>query len=356
MRPVLVGLVALAVVFPPTLHPQTPLVRSPNLGGTWVPDRGVVQFNFLHRFYVTPPPARAVINLPTFTFALGLPSRLALGTRYSTHSNVPGPFNEFELFARWRLEVGSRDTGSTALSVAITPAYNFAAKSVDGELGIDWTRGRFTLSGAARAMSNAYGADRARAALAGGAVVRLNSYVALAGDVASLLDTDPGETVAWSAGLLFIIPGSPHLFSLHASNVDVNTIQGSSKRGVLPTAVDKLLYGFEFTIPLHLKRFSPWFRSGGRSEGGGAATTGIAAEVRISEFRFRADTVVIAAGQTVRWTNADPVDHSVTFESGVTSSELIPVNGTFWVRFDRPGTYSYHCTPHPFMKGVVVVR
>src|SRR2546430_2907061 len=38
------------------LGAQSPLDRSPNMGGTWVPDAGVVQFNFLHRFYVTPRP------------------------------------------------------------------------------------------------------------------------------------------------------------------------------------------------------------------------------------------------------------------------------------------------------------
>ena len=25
-------------------------------------------------------------------------------------------------------------------------------------------------------------------------------------------------------------------------------------------------------------------------------------------------------------------------------------------RFMKPGTYTFHCTPHPFMKGVIVVR
>lgn len=347
MRPVLVGLVALVVVFPPTLHPQTPLDRSPNLGGTWVPDRGVVQFNFVHRFYVSPGPIHKVTNFPTFTLALGLPSRLAVGARYGSNSTtVLTPYrpNETELFARWRLW----DGGPRGVTMAVTPAYNVAARSADAEFGIDWTLQRLTLSGAVRGMSHPYNIDRARFAFAGGVVGRLNPYVALAADVASLVD--PSERAAWSGGLLFIIPGSPHMFSLHASNADINTIEGGSRGS------SEVRYGFEFTIPLHLKRFSPWFRSGGRSEGGGAATTGIAAEVRISEFRFRADTVVIAAGQTVRWTNADPVDHSVTFESGVTSSELIPVNGSFWVRLDRPGTYSYHCTPHPFMKGVVVVR
>lgn len=346
---VLCGVLSLAVS--PALVAQTRIDRPPNLGGTWVPDAGVVRFDFIHRFYVSGPPTRSVVNSPTFTVALGLPN-LAVGMRYSTHSESqgePSPSNDAEFYARWRLQRG-------AFTVALTPAYNAEAESFDGELGVDWTQRRVTVSGAVRGMSQAFGVDRSRAALAGGAVLRLNDYVALAGDLASMLDTDPGEDPAWSAGLLFVIPGSPHTFSLHVSNVGVNTIQGSSRRGSLSAGVGKPLYGFEFTIPLHLKRFSPWFGGGRAAAPSPAAEAGVAAEVRMAAFKFAADTVVIAAGQTVRWTNTDPVEHTVTFESGVAGSGLLPANGTFAVRFDRPGTYAYSCTPHPFMKGVVVVK
>src|SRR3989449_7104781 len=51
-------LLALAAAAP--LRAQSLLYRPPNLGGTWVPDGGVVQFNFVHRFYVTPGPSHSV--------------------------------------------------------------------------------------------------------------------------------------------------------------------------------------------------------------------------------------------------------------------------------------------------------
>jgi plastocyanin len=35
---------------------------------------------------------------------------------------------------------------------------------------------------------------------------------------------------------------------------------------------------------------------------------------------------------------------------------MVPKGGTFILRFDRPGIWAYHCTPHPFMRGVIVVR
>src|SRR5437660_1391190 len=287
MRTAFVCVVALVAFGAAPAQAQSVLYRPPNLSGTWVPDAGVVQFNFVHRFHVFPSPNHAVVNYPTFTLAAGLTSQLALGMRYATHSDVPASANETELYGKWRRQLDG------PFAVSLTPAYNMAAKSVDGEASVDWTSGSLTLLGAVRGMSKAYGVDTARMALAGGAVIRLNPYVGIGGDVASLLSTRPGEKPAWSLGLVFAIPNSPHTFSLHASNVDVNTIEGSSRRG--PGAASKPIYGFEFTIPLHLKRFAVWFHS--RPEPSPTAGIPAAAEVRISSYRFPRDTVTIRAGQ-----------------------------------------------------------
>src|SRR5213080_3926603 len=329
------------------LGAQSLLDRSPNMGGTWVPDAGVVQFNFLHRFYVTPRPNSAVINYPTFTLAVGVPAHVGLGMRYATKGTDA---NETEIYARLRRQIGP-------WAISATPAYNITLRSADGEVGVDWTRGALTLLGAVRGMSQAFGQDRARAAAAGGAVVRLNNYVAITGDFASMLGTDPGEDPAWSAGLLFVIPGSPHTFSLHASNVGGNTIQGSSRADPLVKLnTSKPLYGFEFTIPIHLKRFGPWFHGKPRPSAVGDVSAPVAATVRLAAYKFATDTVTIAAGQAVRWVNDDPVEHTVTFDGTEGGSPVLPHNGTFIHRFDKPGRYTYHCTPHPFMKAVVIVR
>ena len=57
-------------------------------------------------------------------------------------------------------------------------------------------------------------------------------------------------------------------------------------------------------------------------------------------------------------TETDPLGHTIAFAagSGEANSDLIPQNGAYVHRFNRSGTYAYYCTPHPFMKGVVVVR
>lgn len=61
----------------------------------------------------------------------------------------------------------------------------------------------------------------------------------------------------------------------------------------------------------------------------------------------------VRVGDTVVWQNTGNLQHSVTgsgFDSGLLDS------GARWERrFDEPGVYTYNCTPHPWMKGVVRV-
>jgi amicyanin len=334
------------------LPAQSLLYRSANLAGTWVVDPGVVQFNFVHRFYIVPgTPGHVVVNDPTFTLATGVGPKVALGGQFATHSILISQAsgaqstNETQLFARWRAWGGPE--GSEGLHVSLTPAYNFLAKSVDGELGADWTSGPVTLEGAARIAAKPLGQSGARAAFGGGIVARLNRYVALSTDVGSFVS--PTVRAAWSAALNLLIPGSPHTFSLEVSNAVTSTIQGNS------IGQSQRLYGFEFTIPLHLKRFAPWFHASPKPAAGGPSA-GVAAEVRMAAYAFQTPSLTISTGQAVRWTNDDAVEHSVTFDGTEPGSPLLPPTGTYVHRFERPGTYPYHCTPHPFMKGVIVVQ
>lgn len=348
------GLGAVALGFVPHLAGQSLLYRPPNLGGTWVPPGGVLQFNFLHRFSVASSAGgNKVSNFPTFTFALGLGHQLSLGTHYATQSPLvdatpPRP-NEFELYAR--LRTGAAE-GANGIAVAVTPAYNAAARSVDGEIAVDYTRGRITVTGAARGMQKPFGVEGGKAAAAAGLTLRLNDYVSLSGDIGKLLGLD--SSAAWSAGINFAIPGSPHTFSLHASNSKTNTIQGSSYSPAFSSG--RVTYGFEFTIPIRFSRFAPWFGKGARAPEQVPASTA-AVTVTMKNIKFASDSVEIRAGQSVRWVNQDMVDHTVTFEQpGPTSSSMMRTNATFIARFEQPGVYRYHCSPHPDMRGVVIVK
>jgi plastocyanin len=207
------------------------------------------------------------------------------------------------------------------------------------------------------------------------------------------------------------IPYTPHTLSLQATNTNVGTLQGVSRGG------DIVRYGFEFTVPVTLRR---WFgrptppsdvaapaartdtvivvqrdtagvpaapvaradapradtlrapalqpdttpatpRAAGRTpprRTAPARTTTRPAVVNIvmRNSTFVPGRVQIAAGTTVVWKNDDQLIHTVTANDKSFDSGLMEPGKTYRRTFDRPGTYAYYCMPHPFMKGVVVVR
>ncbi|NIR44562.1 MAG: cupredoxin family copper-binding protein [Gemmatimonadetes bacterium] len=79
-------------------------------------------------------------------------------------------------------------------------------------------------------------------------------------------------------------------------------------------------------------------------------------EVEMRNFAFSADTIRIQPGTSVRWVNRDEVGHTSTADEGEWASPLLGPGESFTQRFDEAGTYTYHCTPHPFMRGVVIVE
>lgn len=315
---------------------QSVLDRPPNLSGGWLGANGTLQFNFVHRFGVGDAPTRKVTNSPTFLLSYKLAAPLLLGFNYATSSDVAAAFpNEWELFARYGRGV-----------VALQGGYNQAAESFDGELTAARTFGRARLMAVGRVLTNGYNSDTTRYALGGGAVLRLNRWFALAGDVASLLDKRAGEEIAWGAGLQIEIPYTPHSLSLQATNTNTGTLQGVSR------GLDRVRGGFEFTIPFTLSRYF-----GKKAAAGAAAAQGGAGPaVEMKGVAFIPNRIEIAAGSTVTWTNSDPLVHTVTADDGSFDSGNIDPTKTFSRTFTQPGEYAVHCTPHPFMKAVIVVR
>ena len=80
--------------------------------------------------------------------------------------------------------------------------------------------------------------------------------------------------------------------------------------------------------------------------------------VPISNFAFLPAEVHIRAGQTVTWLNCedDGTAHTTHSDDEVWSSPLLSPGTSFSHTFDQPGTFDYHCDPHPFMTGRVVVE
>lgn len=358
-------LLAAALALPGQAGAQSLLDRPPNLSGGWVGNTGTLYFNFLHRFTSSDAPVRKVSNVPTFTVAAGLPMRITVGLHYATNSSLAPQYpNEWEFWARHAL---FQQDGGAPVDLSGQVGYNLAAEGVDGEVTLARRLGGLRVVTAARVLSDPLAAGETRFALAGGGTLRISRYFALAGDVATLLNREDGEEVAWSAGLHLAIPTTPHTLSIQASNTNAYTLQGMSR------GEETVRYGFEFTIPLTLSR---WF---GSSAGGGhggavpppppgapaytpsadaaaAQAAGTLERAGMRSMAFTPGRIEIAAGTTVQWTNNDPLAHSVTAADRGFDSGLIQPGQSWAHTFTTPGTYDFACTPHPFMKGVVIVR
>lgn len=362
------ALLALAVAIPGSGSAQSALERGPNVGGPWVSDAGVLHFHVLHRFRVLDPPTRKVVNTPTILLAAGLGRGVLVGADYASSSAlVVGEPNEWELFGRWR----PLEEGGAVPAGAVTAAWNGVAESVDGELSLARSLGPVRLQLVGRAYSAFAGGD-ADAAVGGGAIWRLGRNVALAGDVIRL--TSGAEDAAWSAGVQLRIPTTPHTVSLHASNAVATTLQSGAVGG------PDRLWGFEFTVPVTLRRY--FGSSGDRASAEAASAPGpatgspvrAAAVVEMDNMlRFLPDTVRVVAGETVRWSNTSDLIHTVTADASravrpssvrlpegaepFDSGDLNP-GASFSHTFRVPGTYRYFCVPHEQagMTGVVVVE
>lgn len=392
--------VAALLLLPIGAGGQSLLDRPPNVSGNWVGPPGTLHFNFVHRFTASDAPERKVSNVPTFLLAAGLPRRLLAGFTYSTNSTLAPRFpNEWELFARW---APVSEDYEAPVDLGAQVGYNNAASGVDGEVSVakKFGSGRLILAG--RALSNPLEGGKVRFASAGGATLRFGPYIALAGDIASHTNRDSTERVGWSAGLHLAIPLTPHTFSLHATNVALTTLQGASRGS------STVRYGFEFTIPLTLRRYFgsgadaapdtalPPVAAGAPGAPSPDTAPPVALEVapvpspdtappvalevapipspspaRTSRTPAQAPRIVrtgmrnlsylrpnlqITVGTTVEWKNNDALPHTVTAVNKSFDSGLIQPGKTYRRTFTKAGTFNIFCVPHPFMKAVVVVK
>ena len=79
-------------------------------------------------------------------------------------------------------------------------------------------------------------------------------------------------------------------------------------------------------------------------------------EVKIDNFAFAPQRIVVQAGTTVTWTNADDAPHTVVSTTKLFKSSALDTTDKFSFTFATPGTYEYFCSLHPHMTGTVVVE
>lgn len=345
--------------------------RTPGLEGAWsAPAAHALHFRFAHRFEIAGEESLGdvlddgkVVNYPTFALDYALARRAIVGVRYSTNSLIAGRANE------WQPLVRVVPLATERGSVAAVAAWNTANESVDGELTGQVGAGPLTVIGAVRGFSSPLDreVDEAELALAAGATLALNRNLSLTADYANMI-TEPSVQVAWSAGVAARIPYTPHTLSLFVTNVSSGTLEGTS------TGIDgAVLGGFEFTVPFSGHRWGQIFdpeesapaaspAPPAAAPAAGAtpeavptpASAGPVVEVVVEGLKFPAE-IRVPVGATVRWVNKDPLAHTTT-SAGVWDSGPVDPGGAFEFTFTSVGTYNYICTPHPFMKGTVIVE
>lgn len=91
----------------------------------------------------------------------------------------------------------------------------------------------------------------------------------------------------------------------------------------------------------------------------GAVAAREPAQVDLKTFQFAPDTLRVSVGTTVRWTNQDDIEHTVTAGSperdAAFNATLAKKGATAEKRFDRTGTFTYFCGRHQFMRGSITV-
>ena len=90
---------------------------------------------------------------------------------------------------------------------------------------------------------------------------------------------------------------------------------------------------------------------------GDAATT--VPEIHIKNFSFGPALLKVKAGTAVTWINDDEEPHNVVnvgMPTRVFRSGGLDGDDRYSFTFDKPGTYQYICSVHPYMHGEVVVQ
>ena len=87
-----------------------------------------------------------------------------------------------------------------------------------------------------------------------------------------------------------------------------------------------------------------------------AATPASTINIDIAKFAYGPKEITVTTGTRVVWTNHDQTPHTVTSNDKSFASKGLDTDDKFEHTFDREGDFTYICTVHPFMTGVVHVH
>ena len=86
-------------------------------------------------------------------------------------------------------------------------------------------------------------------------------------------------------------------------------------------------------------------------------TSPVTNNITIKRYEFIPETLTIKQGDSVTWTNKDSARHTVTSDTeSELDSDLLSKDNTYVHVFNEKGEFSYHCKPHPYMTGKIIVE
>src|SRR5215213_5065237 len=88
---------------------------------------------------------------------------------------------------------------------------------------------------------------------------------------------------------------------------------------------------------------------------GGAHAYAGESEITIDNFTFSPPELTVKVGSTVTWKNHDDIPHTVV-SAGKFRSKTMDTDGSFSFTFTAAGSYTYFCSLHPHMTGMIKVE
>ncbi len=117
------------------------------------------------------------------------------------------------------------------------------------------------------------------------------------------------------------------------------------------------------TLVIGILVLLPFLFSGCQAAPGSSQSTTIPAQgqpvsgtqVTIAQNAFSPADLQVKVGQKVTWVNQESYPHSVVSDDGSFNSTSLDSGKSFSFTFSKAGTYTYHCSIHPFMTAKVTV-
>jgi plastocyanin len=104
---------------------------------------------------------------------------------------------------------------------------------------------------------------------------------------------------------------------------------------------------------------APGGTTGPAATGAGAAPCAESTAATVVEAAVADNTwgpVSAKVGDVITWTNGDSVPHAVALDDGSCAmSGTIPGGGTRSLAFSTAGSFPFHCSVHPSMKGTIAI-